>query len=224
MRKGLTELVMILDRSGSMRGLEADTIGGFNGMMEKQKREEGECYVSVVLFDDQVEVLYDRVDIQKVEPMTENQYYVRGCTALLDAVGRAIHHIGVVQKYAREEDVPEKTIFIITTDGLENASREYSYDRVRQMIEEQKEKHHWEFLFLGANMDAVKEAGRFGIKASRAVTFENDRKGTQLNYQVVSQAVGCARRSADAEAMEEMFDRDELMEPIRRDFAKRHRR
>ena len=148
MKKGLTELVMILDRSGSMHGLEKDTIGGFNSMIAKQKEEEGEAYVSVVLFDDENEVLYDRVEIGKVEPMTDRQYYVRGCTALLDAVGGAIRHIGNVHKYARPEDVPEKTLFIITTDGLENASREFSYDKVRRMIEHQKEKYHWEFLFL----------------------------------------------------------------------------
>ena len=154
MRKGLTELVMILDRSGSMRGLEADTIGGFNSMIEKQKKEEGEAFVSVVLFDDREEVIYDRTDIGKVESMTDAQYYVRGCTALLDAVGGAIHHIGNVHKYAREEDVPEKTIFIITTDGMENASRRYTYEKVRSMIERQKEKYHWEFLFLGANISS----------------------------------------------------------------------
>ena len=140
MKKGLTELVFILDRSGSMSGLEADTIGGFNGMLEKQRKETGEALVSVVLFDDRTEVLYDRVDIQRVEPMNDSQYFVRGCTALLDAIGGAIHHIGNVHKYAREEDVPEKTLFIITTDGMENASRTYSYDKVKQMIERQKEK------------------------------------------------------------------------------------
>ena len=144
MKKGLTELVMILDRSGSMSGLEADTIGGFNSMIAKQKKEEGEAYVSVILFDDVSEVIYDRVDIHKVEPMNDNQYYVRGCTALLDAIGGAIHHIGNVHKYAREEDVPEKTLFIITTDGMENASRRYNYDKVRRMIEHQKEKYNWE--------------------------------------------------------------------------------
>ncbi|MBR2995778.1 MAG: VWA domain-containing protein, partial [Lachnospiraceae bacterium] len=184
-RKGLTELVMILDRSGSMRGLEADTIGGFNSMIERQKKEDGEAYVSVVLFDDQMEVICDRVDIQKVEPMTDRQYYVRGCTALLDAIGRAIHHIGTIHRYAREEDVPEKTIFVITTDGMENASREYTYDKVRRMIERQKEQYQWEFLFLGANIDAVKEAGRFGINASRAVNYEHDGQGTRLNYDVL---------------------------------------
>ena len=223
MKKGLTELVMIIDRSGSMSGLEADTIGGFNSMNEKQKREEGEAYVSVVLFDDRNEVLYDRVDIQKVEPMSDKQYYVRGCTALLDAVGGAIHHIGNVHKYAREEDVPEKTIFIITTDGMENASRQYTYDKVKRMIERQKERHHWEFMFLGANIDAVREAGRFGINASRAVRYEHDSKGTQLNYSVVSDVVGCARRAASVQDMEDMFDNEEMLAPIREDYAKRHK-
>ena len=223
MKKGLTELVMIIDRSGSMSGLEADTIGGFNSMIEKQKREEGEAYVSVVLFDDRNEVLYDRVDIQKVEPMSDKQYYVRGCTALLDAVGGAIHHIGNVHKYAREEDVPEKTIFIITTDGMENASRQYTYDKVKRMIERQKERHHWEFMFLGATIDAVREAGRFGINASRAVRYEHDSKGTQLNYSVVSDVVGYARRAASVQDMEDMFDNEEMLAPIREDYAKRHK-
>ena len=223
-RKGLTELVMILDRSGSMRGLEADTIGGFNSLTEKQKREEGEAYVSVVLFDDKMEVVYDRVDIQKVEPMTEKQYYVRGCTALLDAVGRAIHHIGTIHRYARREDVPEKTIFIITTDGMENASREYSYDQVRRMIERQKEQYQWEFLFLGANIDAVREAGRFGINAQHAVNYEHDGQGTRLNYDVLSGAVGCARRAESASVMNAYFESDEALAPIREDYKKRHRR
>ncbi|MBP3217279.1 MAG: VWA domain-containing protein [Lachnospiraceae bacterium] len=223
-RKGLTELVMILDRSGSMRGLEADTIGGFNSLIEKQKREEGEAYVSVILFDDKMEVVYDRVDIQKVEPMTENQYYVRGCTALLDAVGRAIHHIGTIHRYARREDVPEKTIFIITTDGMENASREYSYDQVRRMIERQKEQYQWEFLFLGANIDAVREAGRFGINAQHAVNYEHDGQGTRLNYDVLSGAVGCARRAESASVMNAYFESDEALAPIREDYKKRHRR
>lgn len=224
MKKGLTELVMIIDRSGSMSGLEADTIGGFNSMIEKQKREEGEAYVSVLLFDDRLEVLYDRVDIQKVEPMNDKQYYVRGCTALLDAVGSAIHHIGNVHKYAREEDLPEKTIFIITTDGMENASRQYTYDKVKHMIERQKECYHWEFMFLGANIDAVKEAGRFGINASRAVRYEHDSRGTQLNYAVVSDVVGCARRAASAKDMADMFDNEEMLAPIREDYEKRHKR
>ena len=223
MKKGLTELVMILDRSGSMRGLEADTIGGFNGMIEKQRKEEGEAYVSVVLFDDRTEVIYDRTDIRKVEPMTERQYYVRGCTALLDAVGGAIHHIANVHKYAREEDVPEKTIFIITTDGMENASREYTYDRVKQMIEQQKERSGWEFLFLGANIDAVQVAGRFGIDSRRAVNYEHDAAGTQLNFRVMAEVVEKARRAKSASAMREMLDCEETLDEIRQDYKKRHR-
>ena len=185
MKKGSTELVFILDRSGSMSGLEADTIGGFNSLIEKQKKEDREAYVSVALFDDRTDVIYDRVDIRKVEPMNDSQYYVRGCTALLNAVGGAIHHIGNVHKYAREEDVPEKTLFIITTDGMENASRAYSYDKVRRMIEHQKEKYHWEFLFLGADINAVSVADRFGIRANRAVRYEHDSAGTQLNFEVL---------------------------------------
>lgn len=224
MKKGLTELVFIIDRSGSMSGLEADTIGGFNGLLEKQKKETGEAYVSVVLFDDQTEVLYDRVDIQKVEPMNDKQYYVRGCTALLDAVGGAIHHIKNVHRYAREEDVPEKTLFIITTDGMENASRQYSYDKVRRMIEHEKEKYHWEFLFLGANMDAVQVAGRFGIKANRAVRYEHDEAGTRLNYEVMSKAVSFARCAPSAADMECALDEEELLAPIREDYKRRHRR
>ena len=224
MKKGLTELVFVLDRSGSMHGLEADTIGGFNSMIDKQKKEDGEAYVSAVLFDDMQEVLYDRIDIRKVEPITGSQYYVRGCTALLDALGHAIHHIGNVHKYAREEDVPEKTIFVITTDGMENASRSYSLEKVRRMVERQQEKYHWEFLFLGANIDAVKEAGRFGIHASRAANYVHDSVGTRLNFDVLSDAISCARASASAEEMNEMFDRDEAMAPIRRDFARRSSR
>ena len=172
-----------------MSGLEADTIGGFNGLLNKQKKEEGDALVSVVLFDDETEVLYDRVNIRKVEPMNDRQYYVRGCTALLDAVGGAIHHIKNVHRYAREEDVPEKTLFIITTDGMENASRRYSFDKVRKMVEKSKKKHNWEFLFLGANIDAVETAGRFGISAERAAEYVPDARGTALNYSVMCEAV-----------------------------------
>ena len=154
MKKGLTEIVFILDRSGSMSGLERDTIGGYNSLIQKQKKEEGEAIISTVLFDDQAEVLHDRVSLNNIQPMTEEQYYVRGCTALLDAVGGAIHHIGNVHKYARKEDVPEKTLFIITTDGMENASRRYSYEKVKHMIERQKAKFGWEFLFLGATRES----------------------------------------------------------------------
>lgn len=229
MKKGFTELVMILDRSGSMSGLEADTIGGFNSMIERQKKEAGEAIVSVVLFDERQEVLYDRVNIKKVEPMTDRQYYVRGCTALLDAVGGAIRHIGNCHKYAEilghsDEDIPEKTIFIITTDGLENASRRYSYNAVRRMIEHQKRNYHWEFLFLGANIDSVREAARFGIDASRAVNYEHDGAGTRLNYETVSEAVSQARGAASVREMEQMFDDGKVLDPIRRDYAKRHRK
>ena len=195
MKKNLTELVFILDRSGSMAGLENDTIGGFNAMIEKQKKEEGEALVSTVLFDNETEVLHDRVPLEKMEPLTREQYYVRGCTALLDAVGKAIHHIGNVHKYAREEDRPEKTLFVITTDGMENASREYSYDRLKGMIERQKEKYGWEFIFLGANIDAAKEAARFGIDADRAANYHADTLGTAVIYEAVSEAVCEVRAS-----------------------------
>lgn len=221
MRKGLTEVVFILDRSGSMSGLEADTIGGFNSMIAKQKKEEGEAYISTVLFDDQTEVLYDRVPIHRVESMNDNQYYVRGCTALLDALGGAIHHIGNVHKYAREEDRPEKTLFIITTDGMENASHKYSYDKVKKMVERQKKEYGWEFLFLGANIDAIEVAGRFGIAANRAINYKCDSKGTQLNYEVLSRTVSEFRACEcdDEEVMDEMFDA--CCAPIREDYQRR---
>lgn len=221
MRKGLTEVVFILDRSGSMSGLEADTIGGFNSMIAKQKKEAGEAYISTVLFDDQTEVLYDRVPIQRVEPMNDNQYYVRGCTALLDALGGAIRHIGNVHKYAREEDRPEKTLFIITTDGMENASHKYSYDKVKKMVERQKKEYGWEFLFLGANIDAIEVAGRFGIAANRAINYKCDSKGTQLNYEVLSRTVSEFRACEfdDEEVMDEMFDA--CCAPIREDYQRR---
>ena len=195
MRKNMTEIVFILDRSGSMSGLETDTIGGFNSMIEKQKKENGEALISTVLFDNVSEVIHDRVPVQEVEPMTDRDYSVRGCTALLDAIGGAIHHIGNVHKYARNEDVPEHTLFVITTDGMENASRRYDSEKVKKMIERQKEKYGWEFLFLGANIDAAKEAARFGIGADRAVNYKCDEAGTALNYEVISEAV-CSVRAA----------------------------
>lgn len=201
MRKNLTEIVFVLDRSGSMAGLENDTIGGFNAMIEKQKGEPGEALISTVLFDNYSEVIHDRVDIQRIEPMTRKEYYVRGCTALLDAVGGAIHHIGNVHKYAREEDRPEKTLFVITTDGMENASRKYSYEQLKAMIERQKEKYGWEFLFLGANIDAAKEAARFGITEDRAANYHADCQGTAVIYEAMSEAVcsvrACRPMSAD---------------------------
>lgn len=195
MRKDLTEIVFILDRSGSMSGLEDDTIGGFNALIQKQKAEEGEAYVSTILFDNHTEVIHDRMDIRNVQPMTRKEYYVRGCTALLDAVGGAIHHIGNVHRYAREEDRPEKTLFVITTDGMENASRRYSYERVRQMIEHEKEKYGWEFIFLGANIDAAREAARFGIMEDCAVDYHADRQGTGVIYEAMNDAVCSIRKS-----------------------------
>ena len=224
MKKNLTEVVMILDRSGSMGGLETDTIGGFNSMVEKQKKEEGEVFVSAVLFDDRREVLYDRTPIRRVERMTEKQYYVRGCTALLDAVGLAIHHIGNVHKYARNEDVPEKTIFVIITDGMENASRLYGPEKVRSMVERQQKKYNWEFLFIGANIDAVTEASRIGIQPSRAVNYVHDGRGTRLNFDTLSSAISGARAAASAREMNAMFDRDEAMAPIREDYERRCRK
>ena len=201
MKKNLTEIVFILDRSGSMSGLEDDTIGGFNSLIRKQQIEEGEALISTVLFDNMTEVIHDRVDIKNIRPLTRNEYYVRGSTALLDAVGKAIHHIGNVHKYAREEDRPEKTLFVITTDGMENASREYTYDRVRSIIERQKEKYGWEFLFLGANIDAAKEAARFGIDRDRAADYHADTLGTAVVYEAMNDAVrnvrACRPMSAD---------------------------
>ena len=196
MRKNLTEIVFILDRSGSMSGLEADTIGGFNFMIEKQKKAEGEALISTVLFDNTSEVIHDRVSVQNIKPMTDEDYTVRGCTALLDAIGGAIHHIGNVHKYARAEDVPEHTMFVITTDGMENASRRYDSEKVKKMIERQKEKYGWEFLFLGANIDAVETARGFGISEDRAVNYHSDSEGTQLNYEVLNDAISAVRSSA----------------------------
>ena len=189
MKNNTTELVFILDRSGSMEGLEKDTIGGFNSMIEKQKKQEGECYVSTVLFDDVSEVLHDRVKLDDVPRMTERDYTVRGCTALIDAIGDAIRHIGNIHKYAREEDVPEHTMFVITTDGYENASYRYTSEQVKKMIKRQKEQHGWEFLFIGANIDAVETAKRYGIDENRAVNYNADEKGTKILYDSVAKAV-----------------------------------
>ncbi len=203
-----------------MAGLEDDTIGGFNAFIAKQKKEEGEALISTVLFDDRSEVIYDRVDLRKIEPMTDKQYYVRGSTALLDAVGGAIHHIGNVHKYAREEDRPEKTLFIITTDGMENASRRYGYDRVRKMVEHQKKKYNWDFLFLGANMDAIETAGHFGIAKDRAVNFVCDSVGTKLNYEVLSTAVASFRACPDAAPKMA----DDWCEAIEKDYKERRKK
>ena len=195
MKKGLTEIVFLLDRSGSMAGLESDTIGGFNAMIEKQKKADGTALVSTVLFDSASKVIHDRVNVQDVRPLTTDDYTVRGCTALLDAIGGTIPHLANIHKYARPEDVPEHTLFVITTDGMENASRRYGIAHVRQMIEKEKAKYGWEFLFLGANIDAAREAARFGIAADRAVNYKCDEAGTALNYEVISEA-GCCVRAA----------------------------
>ena len=215
MKKNLTEIVFILDRSGSMGGLVDDTIGGFNSMIRKQADADGQAYVSTVLFDNQTEVIHDRVDIRQIRPLTRNEYYVRGSTALLDAVGKSIHHIRNVHRYAREEDRPEKTLFIITTDGMENASREYSYERVREMIAHEKEKNDWEFLFLGANIDAVKEAARFGINQDRAATYHADHRGTAVIYEAMGDAVRTLRASKSMSA--------EWKQSVDEDYNSRHK-
>ena len=219
MNKNLTEIVFILDRSGSMSGLESDTIGGFNAMIEKQKKAPGEALVSTILFDNVSEVIHDRVNIRDIKPMTDSEYCVRGCTALLDAIGGAIHHIGNVHKYAREEDVPAHTLFVITTDGMENASRRYDSARVKQMIEHEKSKYGWEFLFLGANIDAVETAKHFGISEDRAVNYHSDSVGTRLNYEVVSCVITSMRSgapmSADWKAIRMIFSEQRLHLPIK---------
>lgn len=193
MKKGLTELVFILDRSGSMAGLESDTIGGFNSVMTKQKLEDGKANVTTVLFDDKYELLHDRYNLQKVDKITDKEYFVRGTTALLDAIGKTIHKMGNTQKYASEEERAEKVLFVIITDGMENASGEYSYDKIKKMIARQTEKYGWEFIFLGANIDAVETASRFGIAEERAANYHADSEGTMLNYEVISETVSMVR-------------------------------
>lgn len=220
MRENLTEIVFILDRSGSMSGLESDTIGGFNSVIAKQQKEEGEAIVSTVLFDDETDVIHDRVAIGEVKKLTEEDYYVRGCTALLDAVGGAIHHIGNVHKYAREEDRPAKTLFVITTDGLENASRHYSFKDVKKLIKRQQEKYNWEFLFLGANIDAIEVAGNMGISRDRAANYNCDEVGTALNYQVLEAAVTRVRKCKAAD-MAMTFAGGAWKVDIDRDYEKR---
>ena len=213
MKKNLTEIIFILDRSGSMQGLEKDTIGGFNSLIEKQKKIEGDALISTVLFANKSKVIHDRVDVKDVKPMTENNYITGGCTALLDAIGNAIHHISNIHKYARKEDVPEHTLFVITTDGMENASRTYTYPKVKKLIENQKEKHGWEFMFLGANIDAVNVASYMGIDGSRAVNFNCDSEGTELNYEVLNNAIGVLRKCSYVSA--------DWKKRIDKDFKKR---
>ena len=213
MKKGLTELVFILDRSGSMSGLESDTIGGYNGLLEKQKQEEGEAVITTVLFDDRYELLHDRINLRGVAPITEKEYFVRGSTALLDAVGKTISKIGNAQKHTAEEERAERVLFVITTDGMENASREYSLKLVREMIERQKSRYGWEFLFLGANIDAAETAESFGIHRDMAVNFNADGEGTQLNYQVLSEVVTNYRAGA--------MIREDWKSSIEKDYKKR---
>lgn len=218
MKKGLTEVIFILDRSGSMSGLESDTIGGFDSMIEKQKKEEGEAIISTVLFDNEVEVLHDRVSLKDLDLITNKEYYVRGCTALLDAIGGAIHHISVIHKYARDEDRPEKTLFVIITDGLENSSKQYSYKKVKKMVENQKKLYGWEFLFLGANIEAIEVAGQFGIQKDYAVNFECDSAGIALHYDVLSDVVGELRGQPSCAVPVSW------KEKIEKDYKKRHRK
>ena len=215
MKNNVTELVFILDRSGSMNGLEGDTIGGFNALIEKQKKQDGQVFVSTVLFDAESKVLHDRVPLERIAPMTEEDYTVGGCTALLDALGEAIRHIGNIHKYARPEDVPEHTLFVITTDGMENASRRYDSGQVKKMIERQKERYGWEFLFLAANIDAVETAARYGIAPDRAVDYHADAEGTAAVYGAVAEAVCRVRTAAPLDAG--------WSESVREDFKKRNR-
>ena len=224
MSTNYTEIVYILDRSGSMGGLEADTIGGFNSMMDRQKKTGEKALVSTVLFDNECEVLHDRVPIDKVGVMTDREYYVRGCTALLDAVGGAIHHIANVHKYARAEDRPAKTIFVITTDGMENASRRYSYEKVQKMVKRQQEKYGWEFIFIGANIDAYAEGQKFGFRKDRVVNYVHDEVGTANVYAGVTRG-GCSVMMApDAKMAEESLNASDWDEEIREDYKRRGRR
>jgi uncharacterized protein YegL len=209
MKKGLTELVFILDRSGSMSGLESDTIGGYNAMLERQKKEPGEAIITTVLFDDRFELLHDRIHLRGIAPITDKEYFVRGNTALLDAVGKAIHKIGNAQKHTAEDERAEHVMFVITTDGMENASREFSYDQIRRMIEHQKSNYGWEFIFLGANIDAVTAAERVGIGKDRATNYHADPEGTLLNYEVISETVSNLRANREiSEHWKERIDAD----------------
>lgn len=195
MKKGLTELVFILDRSGSMAGLESDTIGGYNALLAKQKKNPGEVLLTTVLFDDRYELLHDRIDLQKVQSITEKEYFVRGCTALLDAIGRTINKIGHAQSIIAEDERAEQVMLVITTDGMENASSEFSYEKIKDMINHQRKKYNWEFIFLGANIDAIETANRFGIDKERATNYHADHEGTLLNYQVISETVSSLRQN-----------------------------
>lgn len=216
MKTNLTELVFILDRSGSMSGLESDTIGGFNSMLKKQQAEPGECRITTVLFDHYCEILHDRIDIKATSPITEKEYFVRGNTALLDAIGSTINKISSVRKNTAKKYRADKVLFVITTDGMENASREYGYDKIKAMIEHQKTKYSWEFLFLGANIDAVAVAHQFGVDKSRAQSFHNDSEGIALNYKVLSQTVAMFREAPQGAGLDDAWS-----ESIEADFIKR---
>ena len=210
---GIMEVVFILDRSGSMSGMEEDTIGGFNAMLEKQRKESDNVIWSTVLFDHEHEVIHSRLPIEEVARLTGREYYVRGSTALLDAIGRAINHIAMCHRYAKAGDVPEKTLFVITTDGMENSSREYMYEDVRRMIEKEKERYGWEFLFLGANIDAVSVAGRIGIAENRTANFINDSVGIRKNYEAFGEAMACMSRM---ETIDEC-----ILTEVREDYRRR---
>lgn len=219
MRKNLTEIVFILDRSGSMCGLESDTIGGFNSLIKKQKKESGDAIVSTIFFDDTQEIIHDRISLEKIQPITNKEYYVGGCTALLDAIGGAIHHIGNVHKYAKKEDRPQKTLFIIITDGMENSSHKYTYEGVKEMVERQKIKYGWEFLFLGANIDAIEVASKFGIEADYAVNYESDSLGTETNFKTLSKTVSYVR----AASYKSVSINKNWKKEIEVDYEKRHK-
>lgn len=209
MKNNITELVFILDRSGSMSGFEADTIGGFNSTIERQREQDGRVYVSTVLFDNECKVLHDRVDIEQIKPMTRKDYHVRGCTALYDAIGGAIHHIGNVHKYARPEDVPEHTVFVITTDGMENASHRYSCRDIKEKIKRQQEQYGWEFIFLAANIDAAETAESIGIRRERAANYKQTKEGVGKSYTAMSEAISCVRSNrAEEMNLEEYLKED----------------
>lgn len=216
MKKGLTELVFILDKSGSMGGLETDTIGGYNSMLAKQQEVEGECHITTVLFDNNYELLHDRIDIKAVSPISEKEYQVGGSTALLDAIGRTIHKISNAQKHTADDYRAEKVMFVIITDGEENSSREYSAEKIKAQIERQKEKYGWEFVFLGANIDAIETAGRFGISADRAQNYHSDSEGVELNFRIISEAVSKYRECSE---IPKGWNND-----IQKDYKKRGRR
>lgn len=216
MKTNITELVFILDKSGSMSGLESDTIGGYNAMLKKQQEEQGEAIITTVLFDDDYEILHDRINIKGISPITEEDYFVGGCTALLEAIGKTIHKIGNAQRHTSEEHRADKVMFVITTDGMENASREYTYEKIKYMVQRQKEKYGWEFIFLGANIDAISTAARFGISADRAANYNADGEGTRLNYEAVSNAVSELREGKQIT--------DSWREKIDEDFSRRRKR